>query len=218
MHRVRIANWGLIAAAVVLIQVAGTNVEAAAIYDYRGNEFIFCGFGCPETSPPNWDEDYLIASLTFSAPLAPNLTFDDEVRTDLVQFSVTDKLGTFFHSGNELPDVEDDGELIPGLKLATDAAGNITAWIMATGGLTQTFSAGPPIICPAEDCGEDVAIADFVAVNIGLPGDDDEWDAGNGTPGEWNLRQVPEPATLALSLIALGGFAVRQRKQFLARR
>jgi hypothetical protein len=210
---------GFVVVAVLLLQVATTDAEAAAIYDYRGNEYTFCGFNCPEVPPPNWDEDYLIASLTFNAPLAPNLTFDDEVRTGLVEYTVTDHLGTFFQTGNTLPDGEEDGEVIPGLRLATDANGNITAWIMATDGLSSTFSSNPPFICPASECGEDLAIADFVAVNIGLPGDEDEWDAGNSTPGAWSLRaQVPEPATLALSLIALGGFAVRQRRQSFARK
>jgi hypothetical protein len=214
MHRVRAGKWGVIAAAAILIQAAAVQADAAAIYDYRGSEFTFCGFGCPEESPPNWEEDYLIASLTFNALLAPNLTFADDVRAGLVAFTVTDKLGTFFQAGTELPDFDDDGFTVPGLQLETDANGNIVKWAMATNLTTFTFSFNPPIFC--EDCGGD--IADIVAVNIGLPGDENEWDAGNGTPGEWSLRaEVPEPATLALSLIALGGFAVRRRKQFLAR-
>jgi hypothetical protein len=218
-------RWGFVVVAVLLLQVAASEAEAAAIYDYTGRDFTVCGFGCPgngpelDAAPPNWDEDYLIASLTFIAPLASNLTFDDDVRAALVEYSVSDHLGHFSQTGTELPDVEEDGEFIPGLKLATDANGNITAWIMAVDGLTQTFSANPPVICPASECGEDFGIADFVAVNIGLPGDDGEWDAGNGTPGAWGMRaQVPEPATLALSLIALGGFAVRQRRQSFARK
>lgn len=220
MHRIRFARSCWIAAAVFVIHAVTPQAEAAVIYDYRGNEFTLCGFGCPENAPPDWDENYLIASLTFDAALAANLTFDDEVRTGLVAYTVTDKLGTFFQTGNTLPDQEDDGEIFPGLKLATDANGNITAWIMttepvATGG---TLSANPPFICPAEECGEEVQFADYIAVAIG-PGEDDWWDAVSQTPGAWRLRsQVPEPATLALSLIALGGFAVRRSRQRLARR
>ena len=217
MHRSGCGKWGVIVAVALLLSVSATQVDANVIYDYRGNEFTLCGFGCPENPPPNWDEDYLIASLTFDAPLAPNLTFDDEVRTGLVGYTVTDKLGTFFETGNTLPDGEDDGNVVPGLKLATDASGNITAWIMAVEGVSgDTFSANPPLICPAEECGEEVNFADYVAVRIG-PGEDDWWDAVSETPGAWRLRDVPEPATAVLSLIVLGGFAVRQRRQLSAR-
>jgi hypothetical protein len=220
MHRSPCGKWGVIVAVALLLSVSATQVDANVIYDYRGNEFVVCGTGCPENSPPDWDEDYLIASLTFDAPLAPNLTFDDEVRTGLVQYTVTDKLGTFFETGTTLPDIEDDGEVFPGLKLATDADGNITAWIMVTEGegvSADTLSANPPLICPAEECGEELSFADYIAVDVG-PGEDDWWDAVSETPGAWRLRaQVPEPATLALSLIALGGFAVRQRRQSSAR-
>jgi hypothetical protein len=209
-----------IAAAVVLIPVAATTAESAVIYDYRGSEFTLCGTGCPENSPPNWDEDYLIASLTFDAPLAPNLTFADEVRTGLIAYTVGDKLGILFQTGTELPDNDEDDGIIPGLKLATDANGNITAWIMSTEpeGQGGTISANPPFVCPAEECGEELIIADYFAVDMG-PGDDDWWDAISGTPGVWSVRaQVPEPATLALGLIALGGFAARQRRQFFGRK
>ena len=216
MPRVGFERWATVAAAVLLIQVAATQAEAAVIYDYRGTEFTICGTGCPENAPPNWEEDYLIASLTFNAPLAPNLTFDDEVRTGLLQYTATDKLGTFFETGNTLPDVEDDGSFIPGLKLATDANGNITAWIMFVSSASDALTTNPPFVCPAEECEQEIIFANYIAVNVDTP---DWWEGISETPGAWSLRtQVPEPATLALSLIALGGFAVRQRRQFLARR
>jgi hypothetical protein len=215
MPRIRVHGLAIVAVALVLIQVASTEAGASVIYDYRGNEFVLCGYGCPgsgpepDAAPANWDEDFLIASLTFDAPLAPNLTFADDVRAGLLAYTITDKLGTFFESGTELPDFEEDGETIPGLQLATDAAGNLLSWIMAVDGVTtQAGMANPPFEC--EECGEGVFIADFAAVNI--HGGGDEWDAFNDTPGQWRLRAVPEPATLALSLIALGGFAIRRRR------
>lgn len=215
MARVGFGRSGSVAAVVLVIQVAATQAEAAVIYDYRGTEFTICGTGCQENGPPNWDEDYLIASLTFEAPLAPNLTFDDEVRTGLLQYTATDKLGTFVETGTTLPDVDDDGEIFPGLKLATDANGNITSWIMWVAEANHAVTANPPLVCPPEECSEALSIANYIGVTTG-PG---FWDAVSETPGTWSLRtQVPEPATLALSLIVLGRFAVRQRRQFLARR
>jgi hypothetical protein len=210
--------WGFVVVA-ILLKGAATEAKAAVIYDYRGPEFTFCGTGCPENAPPNWEEDYLIASLTFDEPLAPNLTFDDEVRTGLVEFTATNHFGSYFQSGNSLPDGEDDGMVVPGLKLATDDNGNITAWIMTIlEGPGDWLSTHPAFVCPADECGAEVAFANYLAVRVG-PGQDDWYDTLAETPGAWSLRaQVPEPATLALSLIALGGFAVRQRKQFLARR
>jgi hypothetical protein len=214
----RVHGLAIVTVAVFLIQVTA-EASAAVIYDYRGNEFEFCGFGCPDqgpepdVAPPNWDDDFVIASLTFDAPLAPNLTFDDEVRTGLIAFTMTDKLGTFFLSGSELPDGEEDGETIPGLKLATDGSGNIISWVM-TAFHPDSTSAGifnPVVHCP-DECGP--GIADFVAVENAQ---NDEWDAFSFTPGQWQQRAVPEPATVALSLVALGGFAIRRRQNRLHR-
>ena len=152
MPRIRVHGLAIVAVAALLIQVASTEARAAVIYDYRATEFTFCGYGCPgngpepDGAPANWDEDFLIASLTFDAPLAPNLVLGDDVRAGLLAYTITDKLGTFFESGTELPDVEEDGQVIPGLQLATDAAGNIVSWIMFVDGTTtQAAVANPPI-------------------------------------------------------------------------
>lgn len=209
----------------VATQLIATSAHADVIYDYRGNPFTFCGFGCPGTpgnpdaAPSNWDEDYLIASLTFAAPLAPNLTFADDVNAGLLGFTIGDALGEFTTSGGSLPDwvLEDDGDVfsLPGLRLSTDAAGNIVTWFVSVDGITQAVIANPPIsYCTVEECGVEFDLADVVAVNIGLD-DSLEWDAGGSTPGTWTLRQtaVPEPTLLALGGIALAGFAVRNRRR-----
>lgn len=221
MRRVRFARGVIVACAVVFVLVAATPARADHItYDYQGLPFTFCGFGCPgqpgsEVAPANWNEDFIIASLTFSAPLAPNLTFDDDVRAGLVAFSITDAFGSFFMSGSTLPDVVDDDDGVevtfPGLVLATDAAGNIVRYFMAVKGLSEAGVSNPPLFCA--ECGN-VNIADFVAVNIGLD-DSLEWDAFSSEPGRWQLRTaaVPEPATLALGAVALAGFAVRNRRR-----
>jgi hypothetical protein len=211
----RVHGLATVALATFLIQVATIEARAAVIYDYRGTEFTFCGHGCPEFSPPNWEEDYVIASLTFDAPLAPNLTFDDEVRTGLVSYTETDKLGSFFLTGTALPDSEDDGVIIPGLKLATDANGNITSWFMVVDDPSHVWLTNPPFVCPPGECVQ--GFADYAGINLGSG--DDWWEATSQVPGAWSRRaEVPEPATLALGLVAVGGFAVRQRRRFLARR
>jgi hypothetical protein len=89
----------------------------------------------------------------------------------------------------------------------------------ANDGKGDWLATNPPFVCPVEECGVELAFANYLAVRTG-PGEDDWYDTLSETPGAWSLRteEVPEPATFALSLIALGGFAVRQRRQFLARR
>ena len=53
---------------------------ASITYEYTGQVFNFCGFGCPEHAPSDpIGADYLKATLTFDNPLASDLTFADDV-------------------------------------------------------------------------------------------------------------------------------------------
>lgn len=197
-----------------------TPVQATPLtYDYTGTLFTFCGFGCPGSShpgnvPADWASDYVLASITFAAPLAPNLPLTDE-SASLTAWTIKDALGHFSLSsaaGDVLRGNLADG--IPPLVLSTNANGDIMNYIMSTGPLpgsvgTQVAILNPPVICV--ECGG-VPIASFVAVNFG--NDNLEWDAFSSVPGRWtNLAAVPEPATLTLTGLGLAGIVTRYRRR-----
>ena len=204
------------AAAVVMTSFIATPTQAAPItYDYTGSFFTFCGFGCPDHAPVDpRGVDYIIASLSFAAPLAPNLTFADDVLSALTGWTMTDALGSFFYAsanGDVLNGLPSDG--IPPLKLSTNSSGGIVDYVMAVDAVSQAVILSPPFPCPASECGVDVDIAAFVAVNLAL-GDSLEWDAASSVPGQWtNPAAVPEPATLALTGLGLAGIVTRFRRR-----
>ena len=93
---------GLVAAvAVVMLQFIAAPAQASSFtfnpvtntYSYQGDLFNVCGYGCPEHAPVDpVGVDYIIASLTFAAPLAANLTFADLVPVPTA-WTMTDHLG-----------------------------------------------------------------------------------------------------------------------------
>jgi hypothetical protein len=181
---------------------SGTNT-----YTYIGDPFNFCGFGCPQNAPSDpRGVDYIFATLTYGAQLAPDLTDASPVP---ISWTMNDFFGSLNFSGNGLPpdfpgDIEEPP--LPGLVLSTDSNGNIIRWFMSgwSGVInsegrfegTGAFISNPPIFC-GEEC-NNLGITDIIAVN---QLSDTEWDA---------LALVPEPATL--TLLSVGLLAVTRRR------
>jgi hypothetical protein len=189
--------------AVLLASVALPSANAA-VYQYVGSPFRVCGFGCAQNAPEDWSSDYIVASISFAAPLQPDLTLSDDVFSTLTAWTLGDALGyaSFSSTSATLTGIPWEG--IPSLTLSTDSAGNIVNWIMATHVAPNIIGiANPPFQCKA--CGPTELIADILNVNYGpdLGNDSVEWDVATNTPGRWTeLSAVPEPSTLLLTSLS----------------
>ena len=92
MLEVSIRSAAIAAVVAVTLAFGAGVVEAAPVtYNYVGNNFNFCGFGCPENLPPGVTvtpgqgeevdiSDHVVASLTFADalpfdPLDPNRVY-----------------------------------------------------------------------------------------------------------------------------------------------
>jgi hypothetical protein len=226
MRHFGVSNGSIVAGAILgafILTFAAAPARASSFtfdsttntYTYVGDPFNVCGYGCPEHAPSNpVGADYIIATLTFASPLAPDLTDATPVPT---AWTMTDFFDAFSFSGVGVPpDAPPDrpGELpIPGLVLSTDSSGNITQWIMSawSGGPssdgyfvgTAAFISNPPIFC-GEECGG-VGITDALGVNV-RSDPDTEWDA-------FTFVAAPEPGTLTLLGAGLLTVARRLRER-----
>jgi hypothetical protein len=203
-------------AVIGLLHTSAPSAAAAPItYEYTGQFFNFCGFGCPEHAPSDpVGADYLKVSLTFDNPLAPNLTFADDVLSLLTGWTFTDAFGSFEATST-------NGSTLLDLQLGTDAGGNIVQWLMGVhSATTEAFILNPPFECPIGECDDNVVfyISDFAAVGLFGP-EENEWDSGvatdqeEGLPGRWRQAQVPEPATLFLFSAGAAGVLLRRKRR-----
>jgi hypothetical protein len=236
MSRASIRSAVIAVVAVVTMQVAAGPAQAGPVtYNYVGNNFNFCGFGCPDNLPSGVDvtpvgvggevviDDFVIASLTFAAALEPNRAYTQDQLPAILAWSMGDASGVINVSGTTFgpfPDFLDDGQLnsVPPLQLSTDADGNIVTYQMGVHVLPHLiFITSPPM--EIVDGDEHFFIADgltaFYAPDIGT--EDFEWDVFGSTPGRWTGPQpVPEPATVLLlvcGIVTIGSRGFRERKR-----
>jgi hypothetical protein len=223
MHRIRIRSAVIAAVAAVAIQLAAGSAGADPVtYNYVGNNFNFCGFGCPENLPSGvvvtpvgeGDEvtinDYIIASLTFAGALPhdpgdPDRIYSQSELPAITAWSMGDASGAIALSGTTFgpfPPVEDDGELIafPPLMLTTDADGNIVNYLMGVHVAPHhIFISNPPLTFEETEDGVPFTftVADFlVGYYAPDPGgsEDLEFDLLAATPGKWTrVTTDPDP-------------------------
>ena len=91
-------------------------------YDYTGNPLIYCN-GVTFVNgncPADYASDYVTMSLTFSAPLADNLSSINEI-PNLLSWSISDALGDASFSSSDA----DAASELTQLTLSTDGSGDI---------------------------------------------------------------------------------------------
>jgi len=174
-------------------------------YGYTGSPFTACTFG---TCPANYTSDYIIASISFAAPLAANLPLTEESAA-LTGWTFGDALGNFSYSSSDpstaayLTGIPADG--VSALALSTDINGNIVDSDMGVFpaevlGLVGTSEGG--IFNPTGQS-NGLTVASFVEINWGTA---EEWDAVSSTPGQWT--QTPEPSSLLLTTSSVAALVV----------
>jgi hypothetical protein len=244
MRGISIRSAVIAAVAAVIMPLAASVAEADPItYNYIGNNFTFCGFGCPDHLPAGVTAtligeegeavitDYIIASLTFADalpfnPADPNHMYTQSELPAILAWSIGDASGAISLSGTTFgpfPPFEDDGQLnsLPPLMLSTDASGNIVNYLMGVHVAPHlVFIANPPQTF--EDDGMQFSVADaLTAFYAADPGgsDETEFDLFGSTPGHWTMvtgvQAVPEPGTL---LLVSSGVVLLGGSRFRARR
>ena len=159
-------------------------VPTTTTYNYVGSPFNACSYG---TCPGNYAADYITASISFAAPLPPNLPLTN-VTPSLTAWSIGDALGNFLYSsGNPstasyLTGHPSSG--VPPLSLSTDASGDIVdiemlalpAEVLGLPGLSEGGIFNPAQSIPP------FLVESFVEINQGVPS---EWDAATSSVGQW---------------------------------
>ena len=190
--------YARITALVLMIGLAASSARAGTTYYYTGSPFTTCSYGA---CPANYTSDYLIASITFAAPLAPGLPYTNETAA-LTGWTLKDALGYFSYSSSNpntasyLTGYPPLG--VPPLALATDNSGNIVAYAMAAApaqmlGITGASEAAifaPPFTDPKTG----QVGASLIDFNYGTS---NEWDASESKPG---VFATPETSSLVLTL------------------
>jgi hypothetical protein len=167
--------WLIPAWCAVLCTVA---LAGNTTYAYTGSPLTTCTAG---PCPTDITEDYIFASVTFSAPLAANLPSTNELKSpNLVSWEIGDELGMFFYSSS---DANAAGELSV-LSLSTNSSGAISTYEMDAlpAGLIQ-FPGG--------------------SVLEGNFGTFSFWTAITNTPGQW-WPYIPSSKTYQVNQTGLG--------------
>lgn len=183
-----------LSATLLWVGTAVQSANATVIYDYTGNPFTLCTYG---DCPADYTSDYIIASISFAAPLAPNLPFTNEL-SSVTAWRIGDALGYFSYSSTD-PNAATELKSPTGLSLlplalSTDGNGNIADYQMLAGDTGGIIN--PQYVDPTSQ----LHVSDFVEINYDTPA---EWDASNSVPGQWNMVDaVPEPSTLFLTSLS----------------
>ena len=181
----------------LLLALTSVALGGAITYDYTGINMLYCNgiTNVNSNCPSNYTSDYVIASLTFNAPLVDNLSSANEATSpNLLGWSIHDVLNYASFSSS---DFNAASELMT-LSISTDGNGNIDGWNIQIGNIVNGvsgsffFLTNPTIIGGGCGC----AIADapnFDGGNIAPDG----WNASSDTPGQFTVA-TPEPSAFLL--------------------
>ncbi len=183
---------------------------APVTYYYTGQPFSQCDGDAPPLGagpcPPSsfYTSDYEIASLTLSAPLAPNLSnVDLATSSNLIAWTIGDALGLVSFSST---DANASAEL-QDLLLSTDGNGSIQSWTLAAQSPAfengQAGNAYINVQSPALVNQQGFLVADALSYNGGSAAGGSGYNLGNAVTGSWaealrNLQGGPTSAPVSL--------------------
>jgi hypothetical protein len=188
MMRTMTAHLASVAAIVLWINVAAPSASADVVYTYTGTPFTRCGSS--PNCPANYTSDYILASISFAAPLPANLPLTPEL-SSLTAWSIRDALGNFSFSSTD-PNAAAELTAFAGctdMSFSTDSKGNIADYCMAA----QSAQFFGVIINPPVIGGSGLPIADTFLIN---PNMSNQENVTTSTPGQWSA--APEPSSLIL--------------------
>jgi hypothetical protein len=171
---------------------------ADATYVYVGNHFWFAqnSPGFPQFST----SDYVTASLTFSSPLAPNMSLQSV--TPISWYTAVKNVPGFVFTSSDQPSNTFS------LEITTDSSGNIIQWYLG-------------VNSGASYVGTKYYWSSINGMVIADSGSQTSWGFNMDNPGTWssNVVPTPEPCTLALAgagvafVIRLGRKKLRSRHE-----
>jgi hypothetical protein len=170
----------------LLIACLSSTAAANVTYSYTGSNYT-------SVLSPYTTEMNLTASITFAAPLAPNLIAANMIPSVLL-FTMSDGLESY--------DIAVEINF-PLLEITTDGGGNITGWsvgmIKTNGSRSVCAASGPSgTLCPGQEYRD--IVSDLYLTEHAL----------TTSPGTWTL--VPEPGTGVLLAMGLTGLAAQRRR------
>lgn len=209
---------------------ASTARADSVTYTYTGSSFTNCNGSYPATCT----EDQVTASITLTAPLAPNLSLYTVPTSDITSFSISDGMSLVFNQSDMTP-----------LVVWTDASGNIEYWAMGAdvcttvsgttctnfdgifsenvyNGLGTTLSS-----LVSGETAADYSLTDFPtsggppcidygaidSSNCGSPLDDAYV---TNSPGTWSVPEPPSSVLLVVGLLGLATLRSHRRIRRLA--